>query len=48
MLKVQTSIFINDAEILKINDKQVIDKGNFYFQGHKYYIQNGKILSENN
>lgn len=48
MLKVQTFIFINDVEIIKINDKQIIDKGNFYFQGNKYYIKNGKITSENN
>lgn len=43
MNKIQTSIYINATSVDVENNKIMVLHGDFYFQGQKYTIENGKI-----
>lgn len=46
MEKIQKTLFVTPNQIQMKDNKIFIVKGEFYFQGKKYFIDNGEIIKE--
>lgn len=48
MNKLQITIWANAKQIEMVDNKITVKDGDFYFNGKKYYIENGEIKGQTN